>query len=869
MNQNGAADSEHAVVLERYARAASLDQTATPWNWHVFNLKRPLVARDRRGSPLQTAANACRDSAITRATAPLQSARRFLRGLLYTPPRFAVSQTWHALRRRSLTPIREWRAAHIITRSGLFDRDWYLETYPDVAAKGIDPVFHYVIFGAWEGRRPHPLFDPAFYLMENPEVARAGANPLVHYVEHGQRQGRTPSRRLNYDDWNAVTNAEIRCLKRPSARSEVALFVTYAPRGKLKPHVPHYLGSLKRQGIAVILIVGTDTSFTIDEDLADTMDGIFVRRNEGYDFAAWAHILHLHPELYDAQILYLLNDSLFGPTNYVSFHKVLTKVRISSADLVGLTESYEHGWHIQSYFLALKPRALSSVALHKFLNGIVSYRKEDKEFREYEVRFAPAMKVAGLTCETIFPSKNDKTDRTIFHWKDLLKSGFPFIKVITTLGSFPGVDTSEWRESLVEQGYDVSLAKGTLDEANSSATPSTRSATLASAIPISSASAHIASGSLKVAFIGPWNYDNGLAVASRGYISALRRTGFSLNLHPIRRPFHIHHQVAPAVDLCDFSGDADVAVVHINPDGWPGLLTKSQKEIIRRARARVGLWVWEMTELPENWYPWLDKVNAIWAPSHYCARVCAKKVSVPIDVVPHVVTVEHAPPDPVSAAATRRALGLADQDRAILYAFDGSSYLVRKNPFALVRAFVKSGLAKKGWKLVLKAKHLYDSLKEGKSLLRQINGSSGVLLIDRTVSRGTMGELMRAADIYASPHCAEGFGLTIAEAMAMGKIVVATNYSGNCDYLDATCGVPVDYQLRTLEDDHGHYTRGRAWAQIDEPHLTESLIYAADLVIAGDTRLQNAARTRISNLLSPQAVGTRMRQSLSRLLVES
>ena len=41
-------------------------------------------------------------------------------------------------------------------KNPLFDADWYLEKYPDVAVLGLDPYAHYLMFGAHEGRNPNP-----------------------------------------------------------------------------------------------------------------------------------------------------------------------------------------------------------------------------------------------------------------------------------------------------------------------------------------------------------------------------------------------------------------------------------------------------------------------------------------------------------------------------------------------------------------------------------------------------------------------------------------------------------------------------------------------------------------------------------------
>jgi tetratricopeptide (TPR) repeat protein len=264
--------------------------------------------------------------------------------------------------------------------------------------------------------------------------------------------------------WNALTRGGIRCVKTPSFSGEMALFVTHSPHGRLKPHVCYYLESLKRQNISTILIVNADRPCeSVVIKFGSMIDGVFVRQNEGYDFAAWADILRLHPELFDAEILYLLNDSVIGPTNDIAFRNILNRLRNSPADVVGLTENFDRAWHIQSYFLALKHRALSSAELHKFINGIVSYKDIDDVINECEVRFASTLKAAGLNCEPMFAA-TDVRDPTIYHWKRLVQSGFPFVKVKTIRGVFAGVDISDWRQLLALQGYDVSIAERTLAE---------------------------------------------------------------------------------------------------------------------------------------------------------------------------------------------------------------------------------------------------------------------------------------------------------------------------------------------------------------------------------------------------------------------
>jgi hypothetical protein len=120
------------------------------------------------------------------------------------------------------------RALGLITEARLFDVGYYMRQGRDVEKSGIPPLAHYFLWGAAEGRNPHPLFDAVFYLeqcagldighmtplehylcsgwkegkdphalfssslylQQNSDVARSGMNPLVHYLIHGWQEGR-------------------------------------------------------------------------------------------------------------------------------------------------------------------------------------------------------------------------------------------------------------------------------------------------------------------------------------------------------------------------------------------------------------------------------------------------------------------------------------------------------------------------------------------------------------------------------------------------------------------------------------------------------------------------------------------------------
>ena len=81
--------------------------------------------------------------------------------------------------------------------SGFFDPDWYLSRYPDIAASGMEPLRHYVQFGAAEGRDPNRFFDGAWYIAHYPDVASSGQHPLLHYLQMGASELRNPHPRFD------------------------------------------------------------------------------------------------------------------------------------------------------------------------------------------------------------------------------------------------------------------------------------------------------------------------------------------------------------------------------------------------------------------------------------------------------------------------------------------------------------------------------------------------------------------------------------------------------------------------------------------------------------------------------------------------
>ena len=164
----------------------------------------------------------------------------------------------------------------------------------------------------------------------------------------------------------------------------MALFVTYAPAGRIKPHVPPYLAALARERVSTTLIVSADHPAAVPyADVIDLVDGLYLRQNQGFDFAAWSHVAR-GIDFSRTRSLYLINDSVVGPLNAERFSEVMDRIRASSAHLVGLTESLQIERHFQSYFLVAKAEGVA--ALLSFLFGVKAYGDKHAVIMSYEER---------------------------------------------------------------------------------------------------------------------------------------------------------------------------------------------------------------------------------------------------------------------------------------------------------------------------------------------------------------------------------------------------------------------------------------------------------------------------------------------------
>jgi glycosyltransferase involved in cell wall biosynthesis len=149
-----------------------------------------------------------------------------------------------------------------------------------------------------------------------------------------------------------------------------------------------------------------------------------------------------------------------------------------------------------------------------------------------------------------------------------------------------------------------------------------------------------------------------------------------------------------------------------------------------------------------------------------------------------------------------------------LFAFDFQSLVERKNPMGTIRAFKTAFASREDVKLVIKGSHSEGHEGTLRDLAKVAEGAN-VQFLAQVLPEVELDALFAEADCYVSLHRGEGFGLTLAESMAMGKPVIATGYSGNLDFMNVNNSYLVKYRLIEIEEDHGPYKKGNLWADPD------------------------------------------------------
>jgi glycosyltransferase involved in cell wall biosynthesis len=265
---------------------------------------------------------------------------------------------------------------------------------------------------------------------------------------------------------------------------------------------------------------------------------------------------------------------------------------------------------------------------------------------------------------------------------------------------------------------------------------------------------------------------------------------------------------------------------------------------------------WELSKYPEPWARELERFDEVWAPSTFIRDAVAPVVKRPVTLIPGATGVT------LGRFLGRRYFGIPESAYAFLFAFDLRSYHQRKNPLAVVDAYAEVIRARPARDLVLvvkvagtaarpdAAEALRERLKDRTANL----GLGRVHIMERDLTDTETKNLVRCCDCFVSLHRGEGFGRFLAEAMLLGKPVIATAYSGNMEFMNSDVACLVNFRLVPVDESEYPFWNAQVWA---DPDVNETTAWMTRLIDdpSWGRRLGQRASRHIRSQFSYRAIG--------------
>jgi hypothetical protein len=313
-----------------------------------------------------------------------------------------------------------------------------------------------------------------------------------------------------------------------------------------------------------------------------------------------------------------------------------------------------------------------------------------------------------------------------------------------------------------------------------------------------------------VALVGQWQAPSGRGEDIRGSARALDAVGFTDYVVVDRDSGKLFRPngeaVAEATPII-----TETAIVHLNAEtalqDWEFL---RQRQV--SAETTIGFWAWELERLPRTWRHAFSFYDAVWASTSFARSAFAHEGLRPVSLMPMTVAL------PEMHLPNRAPDGLT----VFLFMFDFRSFARRKNPDGVVQAFLMAFPAgDEPVRLIIKTQGGATAAAAWRRL-SALCSDPRIELRDANLDRPALLKMMAASEVFVSLHRSEGFGRGPAEAMLLGRPVIATGYSGTTDFISADCAYVVRHTLRPVKADEYPGVDGQNWA---EPDIQEAALF--------------------------------------------
>lgn len=193
----------------------------------------------------------------------------------------------------------------------------------------------------------------------------------------------------------------------------------------------------------------------------------FTKENTGFDFGMWQRALG-DVDLAAWDELVITNSSVFGPL--FPLEEMFERMAATRCDFWSATDNHDIDWHLQSYFVVFRRRALSSPAFAAFWASVLPYTNKYQVIRSYEVGLTQHLIQYGLEGQAYVPAASlfppwplslrypkRRLDATVFYPTLLMQRRMPFLKA-SLLRENPGkLNLKPIYRAVEACGYDRSL----------------------------------------------------------------------------------------------------------------------------------------------------------------------------------------------------------------------------------------------------------------------------------------------------------------------------------------------------------------------------------------------------------------------------
>ena len=337
--------------------------------------------------------------------------------------------------------------------------------------------------------------------------------------------------------------------------------------------------------------------------------------------------------------------------------------------------------------------------------------------------------------------------------------------------------------------------------------------------------------------------ESGLGTAVRNNVFALQEDHIPYALLNIECTSSRKEDLTLAGEICS-EAPYDVSLFHVNPD-VADVAAQALPQSFWNAPYKIAFWVWEASVVPETWIRLAETFDEVWTPSTYAHTILSRALPVPVRYVPHPIVV------------TKHERRGAEESATFLCMFDYQSSFERKNPLGAIAAFQAAFTAHEDVRLLIKCINSERHKADHRRLLHAAAEDERIDVLDTYLRSSAVHALMAQATAVVSLHRSEGFGLHLAEAMALHTPVIATNFGGNTDFMNADNSYLIDCALQPLERNIGPYLKGSQWA---EPNLDHAAVLLRALYEG-----QSTQTVKLADTFTVQSVGERIGKHLTRI----